>query len=317
MSSCRCRRGCVSGCWSGRSCRGRGGGRRVSRRWRRRRCTSGCWSGRSCRGRGGGRRGRCARLESIALPASSRATRPVTEVLGKGGVVLLHSRRCAGVALTDLAVMHIKACLPFIQGQAEIGPLVGVVEINGAPFDVEDPVRRTAAHRDINAAGAARIPRAASPGGGVIISAQVVPVWEDGVVMSSPWQTDVIGVDIRSGELGIAVGRQTNTRETHVVEHEREGKRDSGYYVIPVIADVCRAQHATAACLIYNVLVPWRTSGRRGRRRIRDTRREGAVEDLHVGRRAAGLVAACQPDVVGAVGVGGEVAPRIDEGALR
>ena len=37
------------------------------------------------------------------------------------------------------------------------------------------------------------------------------------------------------------------------------------------------------------------------------------MEDFHVARGGARLVAACKPDVVSAVGIGGEIAPRIGE----
>src|SRR6266480_154143 len=38
-----------------------------------------------------------------------------------------------------------------------------------------------------------------------------------------------------------------------------------------------------------------------------------AVEDFHVRRRRGGLVAACQPNVVSAIGIGREVAPSVNE----
>jgi hypothetical protein len=54
-------------------------------------------------------------------------------------------------------------------------------------------------------------------------------------------------------ELGIAVGRQIDRGEALVVQGEREGQRDRGYRIIPVIADVSRAWHDAAAYLIYHV----------------------------------------------------------------
>jgi len=62
--------------------------------------------------------------------------------------------------------------------------LVDVAEIHGAPFDVEDSIRRTAGHRGENAACAARENRAAR----VCTGELVIPVREDGVVVSSPRQ---------------------------------------------------------------------------------------------------------------------------------
>jgi hypothetical protein len=85
-------------------------------------------------------------LQCVALPASSRTTRAVAEVLSKDGVVFLHSRRGAGVALIHRTVNHIEATLPLIQPQLVVGTLAGVVEIDGAPFDVKDSIRRTPGH---------------------------------------------------------------------------------------------------------------------------------------------------------------------------
>jgi len=54
-------------------------------------------------------------------------------------------------------------------------------------------------------------------------------------------------------ELRIAVGRQIDVREGLVVQRVREGQRDGGHCIIPVIADVSRAWHDAAANLIYQV----------------------------------------------------------------
>jgi hypothetical protein len=146
--------------------------------------------------------------------------------------------------------------------------LGGIVEIDGAPFDVKDTVRGTAGHRGINAAGAARIARTASPT--EIIRPQVVPVGEDGVVVAVPWQADVSEGVLRGRELGVAVGRQIDGCVSLIVEREKKGQQKVSDYVIPVVARVCRARHTTAAYLIYRVLANtrcWRRTGRRRRRR--------------------------------------------------
>ena len=111
----------------------------MSSRWRRRRrerrrcSSSSCRSGRSrsrwCRRRRMSsccccRRGwrRCATaLQRVALTAGSRTTRSVAEVLRKGRIVLLHSRRGTGVTISHCAVDHVKACLPLVQPQLEVG----------------------------------------------------------------------------------------------------------------------------------------------------------------------------------------------------
>ena len=146
--------------------------------------------------------------------------------------------------------------------------LGGVVEIDGAPFDVKDTVRSTAGHRGIDAARASSISDAASPT--EIIRSQVVPVGEDGVVVAVPRQTDVSEGVLRGRELGVTVGRQIDGCVSLIVEGERKGKRKVSDYVIPVVARVCRARHTIAAYLIYRVLADarcWRRTGRRRRGR--------------------------------------------------
>jgi len=82
-------------------------------------------------------RGRIAGLQDIALAASSRTARAVTEVLVEGRVVLLHSRRGAGVAISKRAVDHIETCLASYNLSSKLAPpLPG--KILGAPFNVED-----------------------------------------------------------------------------------------------------------------------------------------------------------------------------------
>ena len=85
-------------------------------------------------------------MQRIALSASSRTSRAVTEVLSEDGVVPLDSGRRTCVALGHRAVDHIEATLPLIQPQLVVGLLGGVVEIDGAPFDVEDSIGWTPGH---------------------------------------------------------------------------------------------------------------------------------------------------------------------------
>src|ERR1043166_2166566 len=146
--------------------------------------------------------------------------------------------------------------------------LGSVVEIDGAPLNVKDPIGRSAGHRDVDAAGPARIAGAAGPTH--IIRPQILPVGEDGVVVAVPWQADISEGILRGRKLGIAVGRQSDARVSLIVERERKGERNVGDYVIPVIAGVCRARDTTAAYLIYRVLADarcWRRTGRSRRRR--------------------------------------------------
>ena len=52
-------------------------------------------------------------------------------------------------------------------------------------------------------------------------------------------------------ELRITVGRQIDRSECLVVQGEREGQRDGGYRIIPVIAYVRGARHNRAGDLGY------------------------------------------------------------------
>ena len=82
---------------------------------------------------------------------------------------------------------------------------------------------------------------------------QVVPIWEDRVVVGEPWQALVGEGRIGGRELRIAVGRQIDAGEALVVQGVRERQRDGGYRIIPVIADVGRAWHDAAAYLICHI----------------------------------------------------------------
>ena len=140
----------------------------------------------------------------IALSASRPTTRAVAEILSNERVVSLHSRCCAGVALIHRTVDHIKATLPLVQPQFVVGMLASVVVIDGAPFDVQDSMRRNAGNRGVDATGATGVSRAAR----VCICALVIPVREDGEVVAEPRQANVSPGVIRCGKLRIAVGRQ-------------------------------------------------------------------------------------------------------------
>ena len=77
----------------------------------------------------------------------------------------------------------------------------------------------------------------------------------DRVVVGGPRQALVGEGRIGGRELRIAVGRQIDAGEGLVVQRVREGQRDGGYRIIPVIADVGRAWHDAAADLSYGVMV--------------------------------------------------------------
>ena len=77
--------------------------------------------------------------------------------------------------------------------------------------------------------------------------------------MGGPWQALVGEGRIGGCELRVAIGRQIDAGETLVVQGEREGQRNGGYRIIPVITDVGRARHDAAPDLIDHV----RTDARR------------------------------------------------------
>ena len=79
--------------------------------------------------------------------------------------------------------------------------------------------------------------------------------------MGEPRQANVSKVGSHGRELGIAIRRQIDRSEALVVQRVREWQRNGGDGIIPVIADVGRAWHDTAAYLIYHV----RANARRGR----------------------------------------------------
>ena len=139
-----------------------------------------------------------------------------------------------------------------------IGLLGGVGEIDGAPFNVEYPIGRSARYRGVNAAGATRISRATNPA--QVVSSLVVPVRQDRIVVRGPRQTDVGKVGSRGRKLGIAVGRDIDAGERLVIQGVTEWYREAGYRIVPVIAAVGRAWHDTAAYLTYDVMVCRRTT---------------------------------------------------------
>ena len=68
----------------------------------------------------------------------------------------MHSRRGARIAVCRIAVDYIEPILALIQPQLEIGRGGHIGEINSAPFDIENGVGGTTAHRGIDTAAAAR-----------------------------------------------------------------------------------------------------------------------------------------------------------------
>ena len=165
------------------------------------------------------------------MPASSRATGAVAEVLSKERVVSLHSGCGRCVAVTHCAVDHVKACLPLVQSQLKVGT-AAPREVLRPPLDVEDAVGRSATYRGEYAEPA-------------IDQIQVVPIREDRVVVGEPRQTLVGEGRIGGCELRVAVGRQIDAGEALVVQGVREwqARRWSPYHPRD-----CRCRSCLARC---------------------------------------------------------------------
>ena len=155
----------------------------------------------------------------------------------KACVVSLHSRCGRCVAVTHCAVDYVKACLPLVEPQLEVGTPTAR-EILRTPLDVEDAIRCRAAYRCEDAKS-------------TINQIQIIPVREDGVVVGGPRQALVGEGRIGGCELCVAVGRQIDVRECLAVQGERERQRDGGYRIIPVITNVGGARHNASAYLNY------------------------------------------------------------------
>ena len=193
-SGCSCWRRCgrVSSCWSWCRCVSRCRGSRRSRGKRGCRCRRGSCCGCRCRRwrecscwiRSGRWRRRWAggRDINITLSAGRCTTGAVTEILSKKRVVSLQSACGRCVATSHRAPDHIKAILSLVQPQFVVSSRGGSSKVDCAPFDVEDPVGRSARHRGEDTAGSTRERRAAA----VCIGALIVPVREDRVVMTGP-----------------------------------------------------------------------------------------------------------------------------------
>ena len=85
-------------------------------------------------------------MQGVALPTSSLPTRTIAEVLRKGRVVLLHSRRGAEVAISHCTVDHVEASLPLIQPQLEVGS-AAAREVLRTPLNVEDAIGSSTTYR--------------------------------------------------------------------------------------------------------------------------------------------------------------------------
>ena len=127
------------------------------------------------------------------MPASSRHTRAVAEVLNESGVVSLHPRSSRCITVTHCAIDHIEATQSLVQSQLEVGT-AAAREVLRPPFDVENAVGSRVTYRGEDAKS-------------TINQIQIVPVWQDGVVVGSPRQALVGEGGVRSQELGITVGR--------------------------------------------------------------------------------------------------------------
>jgi hypothetical protein len=103
--------------------------------------------------------------------------------------------------LDYLAVDVINLTRPFVQPDLKVGAVCGGAEIHGAPFNVEDAVRRRPASRSKDTTYSARIGRAAS----VYTGMQVVPVRRSQIVHGGGGQASVSECGVAAGKLQVAV----------------------------------------------------------------------------------------------------------------
>jgi hypothetical protein len=116
----------------------------------------------------------------------------------KAVVVSLHTPGGRCVTVGYCAVDHVKAALPLIQPQLEVGTARSR-KVLRSPLNVEDAVGSSATYRGEYAKPA-------------VNQIQVVPVRKDGVVVAGPRQASVCECCIGSSELSIAVGREIHAR---------------------------------------------------------------------------------------------------------
>jgi hypothetical protein len=180
-------------------------------------------------------------LQDVALRAGSRHARTIAEVLVKRGVVFLHAGCGRCIAAAHCAVDDVKATLPLVQPQLKVG-IATPREVLCPELDVEDAVGSSATYRGEDT----------EP---TVHQIQVVPVWEDRVVVGGPRQANVAKGRIGSHELSIAVRRQIDVRKGLIVQAVREGQRDGDHPIILVIAGVRRAWHDRVGYLSYVIMV--------------------------------------------------------------
>ena len=149
----------------------------------------------------------------------------------------MHSRCGRCVAASHCAVDHVETRLPLIQPQLEVGT-AGSREVLCSPLDVQDAVGSNTTYRGEN-------PKAR------VYGVQVVPVWEDRVVVVVPRQADVGEGRIGSHKLRIAIGRQVDRGEGLVIQGDREGQCYRGDAVVAMVADVRGAWRDCTGALNY------------------------------------------------------------------
>jgi len=167
------------------------------------------------------------------------AANAIAEILGKDGIVFLHTGGGRQVTAGYGAVDDIEATLSLVQPQLKVRTATPR-KVLCSPLNVEDAVGSGATYRCEDAEAS-------------VDQIQIVPVREDRVVMGSPRQASISKGRIGGHKLGIAVGRQIDRREGLVVQRVREWQRDGGYCVVPVIADVRGARYDAAPYLSYRV----------------------------------------------------------------
>lgn len=153
-----------------------------------------------------------------------------------------------------------------IETQVRIGILIearfkirrrrGIGKIHSAPFDIEDPVRRTACDRREDTAGSAGETSAAR----LCIGLQVLPHREDGIIIRPDvgrrGQTgcDVAARFVNRHEVEAPIGADIYAVKGLIVQLEREWQRHKCIAIVGVITDIGVTWHDRIRSVGYDVL---------------------------------------------------------------
>ena len=193
---------------------------------------------------------RCCRRVSIAEVLSEEPSTRVALDAGDIAVIAAH----LSVADNHL---ELQVRIVLIQTRFEIRRRRRICKIHGAPFNIEDTVRRTARYRCKHTAGSTRESRAAR----LYIGLQVLPHWEHAeIIRPDVGRRGQTGCDVAArfvdrNEIEPSIGADVHTIVGLIVQLERERQCDEGIAVIGVIPDVGIARHDRIGAIGKDVLL--------------------------------------------------------------